>query len=262
MGAYSGWSALVPAGPHTDITAAQAYAMIYCNSYPNLVILDVRNPADFAAGQIPGAINVPVLTPSPFDTDALNTWLQSAEGQSHKNHEIIVYCKTGTRSNLASRILDGAGFTKVHDMLGGYTAWSALIIAVIDIKPDTLNLKSNGKWVTCYIELPTPYSVSDINVTTVKLNDAIPAAPCPTGIGDFDRDGVNELMVKFARKQVESLLSVGEKKLWVTFALNDGKLCVGCDKIKVISCQPTPHWYSHWQSHWDVPEYCHTPLCR
>ncbi|MBW2742309.1 MAG: hypothetical protein JRE64_26535 [Deltaproteobacteria bacterium] len=39
----------------------------------------------------------------------------------------------------------------------------------IDIHPDTLNKKSKGKYITCYIELPEAYSVEDIDIDTVML---------------------------------------------------------------------------------------------
>jgi rhodanese-related sulfurtransferase len=161
----------VNAATHTDITVAKAYDMIYSTDYPNLLVMDVRaatsppeGTPNFNDEHILGAINVPVLPPPPFDFAALNAWISSPEGQSHKNHEIIVYCPMEgcPRSNMASNILDANGFTKVYDMLGGYLAWTVAgypiihVTAAVDITPETLNLKSNGKWVTCYIELPTP----------------------------------------------------------------------------------------------------------
>ena len=75
--------------------------------------------------------------------------------------------------------------------------------ATVDFYPKTLNLKSRGTWITAYIELPEPYDVSDINVTTVFLDGAIPAESKPWAIGDYDNDGISdELMVKFDRYTV------------------------------------------------------------
>ncbi len=84
-----------------------------------------------------------------------------------------------------------------------------LLPATVDIDPDTLNLKSRGKWITCYIELPKPYNVKDIDATTVKLiinGTAVPAESRLTGIGDYDDDSTSDLMVKFDRKAVEGLI--------------------------------------------------------
>jgi len=70
------------------------------------------------------------------------------------------------------------------------------ISATVDIKPDTLNLKSKGKWITCYIELPEGYNVSDIDVSTVMLDGTILVDPAvPIQIGDCDNDSIPDLML-------------------------------------------------------------------
>ena len=74
--------------------------------------------------------------------------------------------------------------------------------AAVDICPETLNLKSSGTWVTAYIELPEGYNVSDINVTTVFLDGTIPTDSKLWKIGDYDGDGVSDMMVKFDRQTV------------------------------------------------------------
>jgi hypothetical protein len=132
----------------------------------------------------------------------------------------------------------------------GYYLISApsLIQATIDIDPDTLNLKSKGRWITCYIELPEGYNVSEIDVSTILLNDTIPAEAHPTGIGDEDEDGIPDLMVKFDRASVIDLIkdnidwSSPEKTepltykitLTVTGALYDGTLFKGSDVARVL----------------------------
>lgn len=77
-----------------------------------------------------------------------------------------------------------------------------IIPAVIDIDPDTLNLKSKIKWATAYIILPKGYDVVDINVSTVELwyKGNIVAAEW----GDI-QDGT--FMVKFSGSDVQSLFS-------------------------------------------------------
>jgi len=80
-----------------------------------------------------------------------------------------------------------------------YPAWT------LDIDPDVLNLKSKGRWITCYIELPEGYNVSDIDRATILLNGTIPVdpfwvdKPLESVIGDYDSDGIPDLMVKFSR---------------------------------------------------------------
>ena len=109
------------------------------------------------------------------------------------------------------------------------------IEAAIDIDPDTLNLNSKGKWITCYIELPENYDVEDIDVSTIKLNNQVPAESHPTGIGDEDDDGVPDLMVKFDREAVQKILQAGDEvDITVTGELKDETSFEGSDTIRVI----------------------------
>ena len=109
------------------------------------------------------------------------------------------------------------------------------IAATVDIDPDTLNLKSTGKWITCYIELPEGYDVADIDVSTVMLNEQVPAEARPTGILDHDGDGIVELMVKFSRSGVQGILGTADQaELTVTGELADGTLFEGTDTIRVV----------------------------
>ena len=46
-----------------------------------------------------------------------------------------------------------------------------IIEAIVDVDPNTLNLNSEGNWITCYIELPAGYEVNDIDGHTVTLEN-------------------------------------------------------------------------------------------
>ena len=114
-------------------------------------------------------------------------------------------------------------------------AFLPTIEAAIDIDPDTLNLNSKGKWITCYIELPEGYNVDDIDISTLLLNDQVPAEIHPTGIGDFDNDDIPDLMVKFDRSAVQEILEVGNEVEIIAFGeLTDGTPFEGSDTIRVI----------------------------
>lgn len=113
--------------------------------------------------------------------------------------------------------------------------------AALNIGPDTLNLKSQGQWITCYIELPEGFNPEDIDFSTTMLSDTIPAELEPTEIGDYDGDDIVERMVKFNRQTlINYLVGLGvqhkdEVILAITGTLNDGTLFEGKDTIRVIN---------------------------
>lgn len=86
----------------------------------------------------------------------------------------------------------------------------------------TLNLKSRGRWITVYIELTEGYSVSDINVSSVVMNGDIKVDPAaPVTIGDYNDNGVPDLMVKFRKDAVIShiLHTIGVPNGFVNFTI-------------------------------------------
>ena len=123
-----------------------------------------------------------------------------------------------------------------------------VLTASVDVDPDTLNLKSEGKWITAYIQLPENYNVSDIDVSSIKLNNTIAAETHPTGVGDDDSDGIPDLMVKFNKGAIIYYIeqnidwSTPERtkpliyavNLTVTGSLNDGTPFEGTDTIRVL----------------------------
>jgi len=108
------------------------------------------------------------------------------------------------------------------------------ITATIDFDPNTLNQKDNGKWVVVYIELPTGYSVSDIQISSILLNGTIHAEAWPYSIGDNDKDGIPDLMVKFKRADVINLLpNGGQVQVLVTGTVGTTTF-EGIDTIRVV----------------------------
>ena len=68
------------------------------------LFIDVREPFEFQAGHVVGALNIP---PAELMSGA------SQLKDIPKNTEIIVYCRTGSRSNVAIQILKQLGFTNL-----------------------------------------------------------------------------------------------------------------------------------------------------
>jgi hypothetical protein len=114
----------------------------------------------------------------------------------------------------------------------------AAVRATVDLDPNTLNLKGRGKYVACYVELPEGFDPTDIDVSTVMLNAAIPAELSPTSVGDYDGDGIPDRMMKFSREDLIDL--VGDDRgdgfeVTVSGELMDGTEFSGTDVIRVIN---------------------------
>jgi len=135
-----------------------------------------------------------------------------------------------------------------HDHPGVGVAYTAipldvpLVEAAVDIHPDTLNRKSKGKWVTAYIELPDGFNVEDIDIGTLAVTavdenpivEPLYAESSPTSIGDYDADGIPDLMVKFDRNGLIESISPGNRKITISGKLTGGTDIEGSDTLRVI----------------------------
>ena len=75
---------------------------------PNALLVDVRNPAEYNGGHIPGSMNF-----------AMSRILKEAEEEfPDKSRPLYVYCQSGARSARAGKLLDLLGYESVTD-LGG-----------------------------------------------------------------------------------------------------------------------------------------------
>jgi sulfur-carrier protein adenylyltransferase/sulfurtransferase len=80
-----------------------------------ILLVDVRDPAEFAFNRIPGAIHIPLYE------------LANRHGELDPETEIITYCHVGVRSLKAAQILKGLEFPKVKHLAGGIDAWSVQV---------------------------------------------------------------------------------------------------------------------------------------
>jgi phage shock protein E len=77
-----------------------------------LLVLDVRSPEEFVSGHVPGAVNVP------YDQVAARF------AELPKDKDIVLYCRSGRRAQLAADVLAGNGYTRLQHLEGDMAAWT------------------------------------------------------------------------------------------------------------------------------------------
>ena len=80
---------------------------------PGAVLVDVRRPDEFAAGHLPGAVNLEVTAPD----------FGQRVAALDKTKPTYVYCRSGARSAKAAGQLTTAGFAQVSNLMGGVLDW-------------------------------------------------------------------------------------------------------------------------------------------
>ena len=89
---------------------------------PNAVYIDVRTEGEFAAGHVPGAVNIPVMSPDPLSRRMTPNpnFLSAVDTAYSKDKKVICGCQMGGRSQFAADLLVQAGFSDVSNMVGGF----------------------------------------------------------------------------------------------------------------------------------------------
>lgn len=95
----------------TNVSASKADTMF---NEGGVIFLDVREPAEFNQGHIPGAINIPMH----------QVEQQIAQKALDKSAPILIYCRSGRRSSLVTATLIKKGYTHLMNLDGGIKAWS------------------------------------------------------------------------------------------------------------------------------------------
>ena len=93
---------------HKTISSLEAIDMM--NNEKDYVIIDVRTIEEYSDGHIEGAVNIPL--------DDINDIVNLYD----KDKLIMIYCRSGNRSNKAANILDDLGYRNVYDF-GGINTW-------------------------------------------------------------------------------------------------------------------------------------------
>jgi phage shock protein E len=94
-----------------EITPQQLLTVVANGGSP--LILDVRSPAEYAAGHVPKARNVPHS----------EITARLAEIALYRDRDVILYCERGGRASRARDVLETAGFGKLRRLAGDMEAW-------------------------------------------------------------------------------------------------------------------------------------------
>lgn len=106
-------------GSTTAAPSASAYQNIDVATFKklmsgsNVVVLDVRTPAEIAQGKIAGAMELNFNSPD----------FAQKIGQLDKSKTYLVYCRSGNRSGQACNMMQQQGFSKLYNLQGGMIAW-------------------------------------------------------------------------------------------------------------------------------------------
>ena len=103
---------------YTEVSAADAARIIETR---DPLILDVRTPGEYRRGHLENAVLIPVQVLQQ-NLDRLG---------AHKDRDILVYCATGNRSTVASKLLIDAGFKRILNLRRGIAEWYKLNYPVV-----------------------------------------------------------------------------------------------------------------------------------
>lgn len=102
-------AATVLAAGFRDIRATEAKGLLAANK--NVYLLDVRTPAEFSQGRIPGAVLIPVNE------------VERRIGEIPRNRPVVVYCAVGSRSGFVAGFLSQKGYREVYNVTDGIVGW-------------------------------------------------------------------------------------------------------------------------------------------
>lgn len=108
----AGPAAAPATAPATSAADAEEFAALI--GLPNHVLIDVRTPAEHAAGYLQGTDKL-----IDFDSPDFSEKL----GQLPRDKTYLIYCRSGRRSGLAASEMSSLGFQHVIHLQGGVQAW-------------------------------------------------------------------------------------------------------------------------------------------
>lgn len=82
----------------------------------SITVIDVREPAEYAEGHLPGAVNIP--------RGVLEFKVGEHPALTERDRPLLIYCKTGGRGALAAQALSRMGFSRVINLAVGFDGWA------------------------------------------------------------------------------------------------------------------------------------------
>jgi len=107
----SGWAASGYELEYIPQLTVQDFAELRRQEADRIAVLDVREPGELSGGVIEKSVNIPLGE------------LPSRTGELDRERLLVVHCKGGYRSSIATSLLRRAGFRDIANLTGGFDAW-------------------------------------------------------------------------------------------------------------------------------------------
>lgn len=99
--------------PAVATISQQALVERLAQGNESVLLIDVRSPQEFAAGHVPGAINIPHTE--------IGSHLEQLHGA--QDRDIVLYCESGRRAGMATQTLQANGFDRLLHLEGYMQQW-------------------------------------------------------------------------------------------------------------------------------------------
>jgi hypothetical protein len=202
----------------------------------NIALTPVLPPFGTLEGNVTDA-----STHMPIENAMIMAGNKTAETNSTGRYKIELapgtYNVTASKKGYVSQTKTGIVITAGNVTTLDFALVKVQIKATVVIHPRSLNLRSEGRWITASIEFEAGFDARDVNVSSIKLNNTIPVDL--TAPMEFNG---SMLTVKFDREVVENFIlnelrepsKFGMVTLTLTGKLKDGTTFTGDDMIKTI----------------------------
>jgi rhodanese-related sulfurtransferase len=104
-------SVVIAGDAELDLLTQEAFLALPKQGVDAPFVLDVRTPEEYASGYVPGAVNIP--------HDQLAVRLAEVP----RDRPIVIYCRSGRRTEIAGTLLAGSGYQRLEHLQGDILAW-------------------------------------------------------------------------------------------------------------------------------------------